>query len=89
MSLFRLVLTFLWVVSLGVFLVFVEAERVRMQHALKRWEALREDAQELEAAAAFYFWASFEKAVPADPLLDHLTTEQEENTTDVELSETQ
>ena len=72
MSLFRLIVTCLWAVSLGVFLVFLEAERVSIQHQLKRWEALRENAREIEAACVFDYWASFQKTVPADPLLDYL-----------------
>jgi hypothetical protein len=76
-SVFRLVLTCLWAVSLGIFLVFLEAERVRMQHELLKWSRLREQAVELQARAVFEYWLAFQEAVPGGGLLEHLNREKE------------
>lgn len=78
MSVFRLVVTGLWTVSLGFFLVFLEAERVRMQHEIRTWEQVREHAVELRAQAVFNYWVSFQEAVPAGSLLEHLSVRGEE-----------
>ena len=74
MSVFRLVVTCLWAVSLGFFLVFLEAERVRMQHEIRTWERVREQAVELQAQAVFDYWISFQQEVPSGLLLDYVTS---------------
>jgi hypothetical protein len=77
-SLFRLVLTCLWTVSLGAFLVFLEAERVRMQHELLTWERLREQAVELRTETVFNYWCAFQERVPSGALREFLNGEQEQ-----------
>ncbi len=76
MSLFRLVVTCIWAVSLGIFLVFLEAEHVRIQHELLRCERLREKACELQARALFQYWRAFLERVPDGSLLEFISKEK-------------
>jgi len=76
-SLFRLIVTCAWAVSLGVFLVFLEAERVRMEHAAWRWEKLESHAMELQRRAVYRYWCAFQEAVPDKSLLEYLRRERE------------
>ncbi len=72
MSLFRLLLTCLWTTSLGVFVVCLDAERVRMQSEVLRWEHLRAKVRELRHAAVYDYWRTFQYAVPRGSLTDYL-----------------
>jgi hypothetical protein len=78
-SVFRLVVTCLWAVSLGLFLVFLEAEHVRMQHELLRCEQLREKACELQVRELFRYWRLFVERVPKGSILEFLCNEKEKD----------
>ena len=72
MSLFRLLLTCLWTASLGVFIVYLDAERIRMQSELLKWEDLRSNVLEVRHTAVYDYWRTFQYAVPAGPLQRYL-----------------
>jgi hypothetical protein len=71
-SLFRLVLTCLWTTSLGVFVVCLDAERVRMQSEQLRWERFRDKVQDLRHIAVYDYWRTFQRVVPQGSLTDYL-----------------
>jgi hypothetical protein len=71
-SLYRLLLTCLWTVSLGVFVVYLDAERVRMQSEMLEWEGLRAKVVGMRQAAVYDFWRTFHYAVPGEPLKTYL-----------------
>lgn len=71
-SVFRLLLTCLWVVSLGVFLVYLEAEHVRMRSQIHRWETFRRRTLDLRDEAVYEFWRGFQKEVPGQRVRDYL-----------------
>jgi hypothetical protein len=71
-SLFRLLLTCLWTASLGVFIVYLDAERIRMQSELLKWEELRGNVLEVRHTAVYDYWRTFQYAVPEGPLQHYL-----------------
>lgn len=76
MSVFRLLFTCLWAVSLGIFLVYLEAGRVRAEHELLKWERLRDRAVELRSRATHRYWCAFQGALPEVSLLDLIKEEE-------------
>ena len=73
MSLYRLLLTCLWTMSLGVFIVYLDAERVRMQSEALRWEDLRARMLQMRRAATYDYWRTFHYAVPENSLKEYLS----------------
>jgi len=75
-SFFRLLITCAWAVSLGLFVVFLEAERVRMEHEIDRLERERSRAVFLQKQEVYRYWYNFHTVAASPGARDRLKQEE-------------
>ncbi len=77
MSLLKMVFTCLLVLSFGIFLVYLESEKTRMEHKILRWHEVQEEIRESMKRELFFQTRVLQKRLHGGSLLEDLRKEKQ------------